>query len=359
MKRYVHTHIREKNMVSQTSSLKSVFKPLIASSLVLALGINVSHSASPQISYGQKGSLTPIDTSLVNWNGGNNPNIIQPQSGDFSILVDNEGFDTIITPNEIVFKGGKSDLELIFDTNKHGMILSSNGNLGNLSLDLGYGGNGYSRTVKMIFDGSMSKDEIQKNGITNLHFSNYSLVGNLSLLPSNTNDPGNIDISFANSMKGSIFIKRSKRNQTINIIFGNNANLDGNLITTIPQESTNKTLSGRETSIPNDMVSGKEDGKILGNWNITFGSSTNSTNILAGYIRNIQGAASIVFNGKGEISNGVKADGSAYSIGDTQIRGINLITFKADGKIGNLPFQNEEKYSIYTGDQKSENTISF
>ena len=359
-----------------------VFRPLIASSLVVALGVSVvtatcPSGSTPSICYGQQTADQTFNTSnpLLTWGDIINGQAYSPKVGNGSqTFIDNLVFkftneDPSKTPTAEATKGiyqeeeiGKeyqkyiismgagankdvsnNDLDapiasatntistLKFDAGQKTIKLGEFGD-GTITLDFGDFTSNGKRHIEMNFDGNTDASQL---GAIPSPFAtpmngNYSLVGNIAIL---SGDEATYKIDFTHSMRGDITIyTNSFRNWSKyisgtngEIVFANGANLEGSIRSRVNDGDANT---------------------IKGGVKITFGDSTSSSNQVTGDISLINGTNTIQFKGNGTIGGSLVAGGSGYVEGgqanadgsyhEAYIYGQNTVTFGGTGLIGNV-----------------------
>ena len=359
-----------------------VFRPLIASSLVVALGVSVvtatcPSGSTPSICYGQQTADQTFNTSnpLLTWGDIINGQAYSPKVGNGSqTFIDNLVFkftneDPSKTPTAEATKGiyqeeeiekeyqkytismgagankdvSNNDLDapiasatntistLKFDAGGKAIKLGEFGD-GTISLDFGDFTSNGKRHIEMNFDGNTDASQL---GAIPSPFAtpmngNYSLVGNIAIL---SGDEATYKINFDHSVRGNITIyTNSFRNWSKyisgtngTITFGDNTNLEGSIRSRVNDGDANT---------------------IKGGVKITFGDSTSSSNQVTGDISLINGTNTIEFKGNGTIGGSLVAGGSGYVEGsqanadgsyhEAYIYGQNTVTFGGTGSIGNV-----------------------
>ena len=366
----------------QSKNTSKVFRPLIASSLVVALGVSVvtatcPSGSTPSICYGQQTADQTFNTSnpLLTWGDIINGQAYSPKVGNGSqTFIDNLVFkftneDPSKTPTAEATKGiyqeeeiekeyqkytismgagankdvSNNDLDapiasatntistLKFDAGGKAIKLGEFGD-GTITLDFGDFTSNGKRHIEMNFDGNTDASQL---GAIPSPFAtpmngNYSLVGNIAIL---SGDEATYKIDFTHSMRGDITIyTNSFRNWSKyisgtngEIVFANGANLEGSIRSRVNDGDANT---------------------IKGGVKITFGDSTSSSNQVTGDISLINGTNTIEFKGNGTIGGSLVAGGSGYVEGgqanadgsyhEAYIYGQNTVTFGGTGSIGNV-----------------------
>ena len=359
-----------------------VFRPLIASSLVVALGVSVvtatcPSGSTPSICYGTStpdNTFTSSGSVALSWvnetTQAYSPKVGESNSQTFidNLVLKFTNEDPSKAPTSKASKGVYKDQESTTEYQKYtiSMGAGANRNISNNDLDapiagskttisslkfdarqkaikLGEFGDGTItvdfgdftsnglRTVEMKFDGNASSNSIGET-ITPyaVPSGNYSLVGNIAIL---SGDEATYKIDFTHSMRGDITIyTNSFRNWSKyisgtngEIVFANGANLEGSIRSRVNDGDANT---------------------IKGGVKITFGDSTSSSNQVTGDISLINGTNTIEFKGNGTIGGSLVAGGSGYIEGSqanadgsnhyVSIHGKNTVTFGGTGSIGNV-----------------------
>ena len=359
-----------------------VFRPLIASSLVVALGVSVvtatcPSGSTPSICYGTStpdNTFTSSGSVALSWvnetTQAYSPKVGESNSQTFidNLVLKFTNEDPSKAPTSKASKGVYKDQESTTEYQKYtiSMGAGANRNISNNDLDapiagskttisslkfdarqkaikLGEFGDGTItvdfgdftsnglRTVEMKFDGNASSNSIGET-ITPyaVPSGNYSLVGNIAIL---SGDEATYKIDFTHSMRGDITIyTNSFRNWSKyisgtngEIVFANGANLEGSIRSRVNDGDANT---------------------IKGGVKITFGDSTSSSNQVTGDISLINGTNTIEFKGNGTIGGSLVAGGSGYVEGSqanadgsnhyVSIHGKNTVTFGGTGSIGNV-----------------------
>ena len=358
-----------------------VFRPLIASSLVVALGVSVvtatcPSGSTPSICYGQQTADQTFNTGnpLLTW-GDINGQAYSPKVGNGSqTFIDNLVFkftneDPSKTPTAEATKGIYQEEEIEKEYQKYiismgagankdvsnndldAPIASATNTISTLKFDAGQ------KTIKLgeFGDGTITLDfgDFTSNGKRHIEINfdentdasqlgaipspfatpmngNYSLVGNIAIL---SGDEATYKIDFTHSMRGDITIyTNSFRNWSKyisgtngEIVFAKGANLEGSIRSRVNDGDANT---------------------IKGGVKITFGDSASSSNQVTGDISLINGTNTIEFKGNGTIGGSLVAGGSGYVEGsqanadgsyhEAYIYGQNTVTFGGTGSIGNV-----------------------
>ena len=347
---------------------KSVFKPLIASSLALALGMSVAVATEPTIQYGTSTAQSDASLSDLSWVSADNfftpqtaskniDNLIfQFQKGDTPVTpsgVSNTDSSTIYTityqsgaekqdyinndPQNPIAPSNSIGSSMSFDAKGNAIKLNDGG--GKITIDFGDYTTEQKRKFSMKFDGGA----IDSSSSVSPNTEKYSLIGNIDIY---SGDEAIFDISFKNSMKGNIQIYTnsfrywdeyiSGTNGAIN--FADNANLDGSITSLVNNSDANTAKGG---------------------FSITFGETSTSTNTVTENISFVNGQNTILFKGNGKIEGILNAgwagfvegahnnaDGSPHYVDIFATNNVvfcgegDVATIQSSAGINNVEFQN-------------------